>query len=574
MEPKLVKSPNIEKNVLDCLEYLKAVARHPDICPIAGYLQAGESWVDKRKFFINDIVSDLNYYTKTFLGSPVVFWLILESGEQIPLHRIKLQQEWDVFVWELDEEEKPKDIFDGFLKITTPEGEIRVSLWDIKTWIVYSLEASLLSQPRLPGSSDYTDRSYDMAFKSMVDQVTLVDPYLGKLVAAPGTMDYLILDLMAYLYDRLNTYIDFYASGALGMNARGEFLEKIAKYLGYTPVPPSPAGFPVVVKPTAEFLGWLNNFIVAEKDKTIKVFSTTSAFSVLDVDVSFIEDFPFKITIGENSFYGDIDVLSFRFLSTREFRYAVDECILVYFEGTEHIDRFVIRLTDYPEIVLTKFPVDLVSISGKAVNTSSYIILVRTPKEMLSAGSSIGSNAFWFLLSYDRDGRVKLIPLPFGEKFEEFRNTPIEFEIKYRYHKGSKGNGLRVSKPVSIPLRFKNNSFVRIKTLNSVFTISLDGWNYNFPFAELCLSSLDMSVGGYDGDTDDDIRQVISGYLKGEKIRSTALSYYANRGVIEEDYEMILKSFPYAKIFKTYVHINCVPLDIQDLVIPRKKVAD
>ena len=561
MERKLIFGPNIEENIRTCLEYYKQVRKEPSICPVSNEYYK-ENWVERRKEFLAELGEWLNDFSKVYLKNPVVFWIYTKK-DWIPVHRLdRVDEGTIIFSWSVG-----KDYYDGYLEVLTNNGEVKIYLYELEGWVIYSLESSLLASPRLPGSDDYTDRSYDRAFRSLVDQVSAVDPDLGRLLIAPGTMDYLITDMMAYLYDRLQTYIDLYASGTMSTEGRGEFLEKIAKYLGYSPIPPIPAFFPVVFKLSEDFLAIFNKKISKE---TIPVIVGKGISKLrMSLDNFDLNYFPKKIDLKGKSFWFVENDLVFPLSSSREFRIYGEDGISLYTEGTLVDETFVIDFGKYNEINLTKYPVDLgsITISGFYLFGAIYYPkIIKVPKDLFDLYAKLGVRPISFgdfipiLLFYDRDGKVKLVPIPTIRT----QNLVAELKITYRTHLGSEGNGLRVKEMVKFPIMAKENTLdLFIESGERSFNILLS-WDRNLPVCWAILDPKDYSSGGYDGDTDDDIRKVVSGYLSGELIRSSALFQYSRRAVIEEDYDLILKSFPETKIFKTKIFIYSKPLKIEE----------
>ncbi len=102
------------------------------------------------------------------------------------------------------------------------------------------LNRRLNNKPLFKEDFNYTQRDYFSAFDSVIKHIEELSPDLAELISSRNTPDFLLLDALAYLYDRLQFYIDYAISNIDIEQARGKFLELLANFYSINiPIPSS-----------------------------------------------------------------------------------------------------------------------------------------------------------------------------------------------------------------------------------------------------------------------------------------------------------------------------------------------
>jgi len=131
---------------------------------------------------------------------------------------------------------------DDSITLEYPEDDIQIDPSLLFNIVVYPIEGLINLVPNKKFYSlDFTQRDFESIFSNMVQLITKIDPELAKLISIPGTPDYMILDLMSYIYDRLQFYFDYAISQNDLFLSSFDIFKKIAKYYGYTIPRLSPA---------------------------------------------------------------------------------------------------------------------------------------------------------------------------------------------------------------------------------------------------------------------------------------------------------------------------------------------
>jgi len=550
------------------------------------------------------LVEEFREASSHLLFSPtgIIFWIFYweaETLETLGVHKARAltDQNKDFVVSPIYSSQSPDDPTFYKLELTVNDTTVEVPLSSLDSILVYDSGELKARVPSITASADYTVRDYASAFRAITDLISLTDPDLAKLLGAPGSADSLLLDVLAYLYDRLQFYVDLSNSSWDIESASGELLDILARNLGYEPVPPLPSKLRIYVSFRPEFTSQVAAYLLTKLPMTdSEKLTLVDAYNSPDLSVKLsapawaglAEALPKKITLEGFSFYPESSSdelsreLSVSLTSSRAYRVVGSEVPRVYVQRVPvsevvHID---LALSKSREVSLQYVPVDPSSIKlSSPENSFVEFVLITGASDLMAAFHDIALSyqsdpskiKVPVFVSINRAGKATLTFL--APITGSFAPSSLAVEVSYATHDAERANAMFPEGSVFVPIDSQGLSSLTVSYGKSrkVITMSelLDSgfWSAS-PVAYWRIDPDYSTYGGYSGDTDQLVRAAIREYVSGVKASTLSPVKFLQRAVVEEDYELLLKSWNKQKI----LDVKVVPRARQiRLVIPEKE---
>ena len=321
---------------------------------------------------------------------------------------------------------------------------------------------------------DYTNRDYFAAYKSILNLISLVSPDLINLITERNSPDYLFLDAMAYLYDRLQFYIDFATNLRDPEKATGEYLDLILRFYGFDSIPyPLPSTLPIPIIMNNNLFPYIILYFLKDAGYNLLI-NPELRLKVSNIELSAIIEtnlFKNKIKTTKKEAYLFLSKLIFenvkeRLIYPKKSVYS----FLNYKYLTLNSTTFTLNFSISRNFKIFQRYVDPTTISLKLKNNDGEIypilnlldynkILLRAEQIRKEIENSNLPKTFKFIPVYiktNRYGEIELIffnsPLSDLTKYDE-----LEFELTYYTHNGADSNDAEYSEKEEIFYITKNN---------------------------------------------------------------------------------------------------------------------
>lgn len=137
-------------------------------------------------------------------------------------------------------------------------------------------------------STDYTVRDYFSAWRKVIELISIVSPELTLLITDRNSPDYLFLDALAFLYDRLQFYIDFATNLRDPEKSTGEYLDLIARFWGLEIFTPQPSKLNIPIVFRNEFIAFLiSKATNIPEEKILNLFSANFGIPIRSLTILF-----------------------------------------------------------------------------------------------------------------------------------------------------------------------------------------------------------------------------------------------------------------------------------------------
>lgn len=345
---------------------------------------------------------------------------------------------------------------------------------------------------------DSTERDYFSIWNSLLNILSLYSPDLVELITEKGAPDYLFLDALCFLYDRLQFYIDFASSIRNPDLAVAEYLDIISKFWGISIPSPSHSKIQIPIILSKNFIKAILQAI--GKDLSSIPISYFGEFSNNTIQFNIIlENYPeiFKTEIKTSKGKSYLNKSQNLIASLSGYPHKTIYIPLYYDFLENKTTIYTIDLSVDREISLTDKYIDPNSIKIKPLNISNYEtyllynlldyneVLKRALKikEEIELGLKPENYIFLpFYIETNRYGEAKITIL--DNLISEISALgKISFEISYSIHKGAVMNEAEYSDSEDIKI-FKTDD-IKDKLGNFQIIVTLSNKTYTTDLEEV-----------------------------------------------------------------------------------------
>lgn len=473
-------------------------------------------------------------------------------------------------------------IYDCYIQMINEDNEIvRLNPWELVGYRVNPASASTIRRFITDGPLVTYERTTEEIRRDIVDMLLNLHPKFAQMIQNSGYTDSPYLDLIAFMTDSLNFYIDLAARQSDPNAASGIYLDYLAQLLGYTPTPPQPPTISVSIKDFSD--SKLATLITRwNRDNEHRINGD------LILNLSFSQDDISNPAIIEANASGQ----TFRLLD------PIKASLKTYKPGTEPeasyittIDTALMRLTcgeratrEFGNVnvyelrrMLLRGPIDPDPnhLIIRSSDPSKTFIILRSYYDLQEVASipvtSLLKDTFLVLVQNFRNGDALLSFLTFPTSFRaEISPNALVENLTLTYYKfdpeATISSAATIS-PSTLNITLKPDADILYSDSGNKYSVAdLFNWaeskgfvNGLYTLDDACKLTLsfDSVIGGYAGDSDDDVRLMIqsNGIFGNSEVLSID-----NRAVTEKDYETILKNLtsPYkvldAKVYPRYIN--------------------